>query len=224
MNSCLSDVRTFLNNERKTLEYLSSKISRKGLQEIANAANQSRYTNFNKGLSVYLPWSVPLVTYDDIGRIHVGGVVCCQNGAIDNISYFLAVTRKNSSDGRHRVLRKYHFDYCNPGNSRRTPHPLFHLQMPGKLPPHMPRENYDVSQLNPELSEPRILYLPMSLSLVLHVAFSEFASDDTDNIRKDGRWRNLIKRDQEALWKPYMEKCLEHIDHGRVIFDEAYAT
>lgn len=226
MDACLRDAAAFLENEKKTLVYLSSKHSTRGLGEIANVANIERYkTNTKNGLSIHFSW---LVIHGDSGRfyqVHVGGLVSLEGDKIDNISYFIAIADEESEEGCPRkVLRKYHFDYSHPANTRRNPHPMFHLQLPGKLPPDMPEDKYEDSHLIPELSEPRVFYFPMSLSLVLHMAFSEFMSDDTEAIREDGGWRGLIKRSQETLWKPYMEKCLNHISNGRMVFDEAYAA
>jgi len=221
MNTCLADATAFFDNELDTLNYLSERMGSRELQNIAKAANDARY-RISRGLSILLPWSYIHEDLKQVFELHVGGLASRSQGAIDNISYFLSITREQND--RKRVIRKYHFDYTPPSSRRRTPQPMFHLQLPGELPSEMDADGYVVKHLCPGLSEPRVLYFPMSLALTLHLAFSEFRGPDTEGIRKDGTWRNLIKRDESALWKPYMKACLGHIDHEELVFDEAYVS
>jgi len=222
MNSCHEDVSAFLLRERKTLEYLEGKRSCPMLANMATAAYRSKYNISKAGFSSYLNWSVAHDELDSVYDIHVGGSGSCnKDGALECVSYFFTISEE--IDGKHKVLRKFHFDYTNPANERRRPQPLFHLQFPGELPSWM-EDCYKIDHLDPKLSEPRILYFPMSLSLVLHIAFSEFQDEYTDKIIKDGGWLGLVRADQKMLWKPYMETCLEHISRNRIIFNEAYAT
>ncbi len=223
MDACLEDPSAFIKREKDTLEFLSSKHSKRGLSEIAQAANQARYSIcVATGASVYFSWGIMLNNH--YLTVHVGGLVECSEDNINNISYFMALTEENDNghQKKHTVLRKYHFDYTAPGNERNTHHPMFHLQFPGKLSLHMPVNEYDIAYLSPHLSEPRIFYLPMSLALVLHTAFSEFRYSDTESIRKDAGWHSHVKKSQRALWLPYFKKCHDHIEGGKILLDEAY--
>jgi hypothetical protein len=221
VNTCNEDVASFLLRERKTLEYLAGKTNCPHLSHIVSSANTSRYNILPTGFSSYLKWTVAHDELNAVYDIHVGGSGSCKGNILESVSYFFTITEEK--DGAHRVLRKFHFDYTCPANERRRPQPLFHLQFPGELPSWM-EDDYKTDHLDPKLSEPRILYFPMSLSLVLHIAFTEFRDQYTDKIIKDGGWLGLVKTDQEMLWKPYMETCLDHISKNRIILDEAYAT
>lgn len=222
MDSCLSDADRFLAHEKATLVYLSRFRSSRHLSHIGTAAHQARYNFSDRGFDVDFSWDVVHDERKAIYKVHIGGSATCNcvdtTKSLTDISYYLAITEDMI------VHRKYHFDYTAPSNDGRSPHPIFHLQFAGKLPRHMREKGYAIDHLYPGLSEPRILYLPMSLALVLHIAFSEFVWEDTEKIRKDGGWHDLIGRDQETLWKPYMQKCVEHINRGKLVFDEAYAN
>lgn len=227
MDGCLQDAKSFLKREQATIQFLSSKHSSPGLINIARAAEQARHqVNLTRGANVYLSWPAGHDSSKRKIHVHVGGRVQCENNVIVDISYFMALTADHGSGGQDKrqvVLRKYHFDYTNPKNRRRSPHPVFHLHLTGKLPPEMPSTQYVIDHLYPDLSEPRILYLPMSLALVLHTIFSEFREPDTEKIRNDSDWHAHVKRDQEILWHAYMHKCLEYIGNKDILHDRAYA-
>lgn len=217
MDSCIVNTE-FIKRDMLTLNYLRSKKSKELVGISKFAAEAYINTTEKHGMNAYFEWPVDHATSGKELLIHIGGRIECQEGVINDITYFFAVSENK------KVLRKYHFDYTNRNNPRRLPHPVFHLQLPGMLPPNMLQSGYDVNHLDPKLSEPRILYLPMSLALVMHMAFSEFKNENTDSIIKDGFWQGIIRTDQDALWKKYMEKCINIINNKKLVYDEAYRS
>ena len=141
--------------------------------------------------------------------IHVGGVIGVnKDSVIDNMSYYLCVTRDKADSQKQRVLRKYHFDYASAESRAKRRSSVFHLQYGGKLSPEMQGE-YEDGHMDVWLEEPRVFYLPMSLSLLLHMAFREFPDQYTKKICEDGEWRSIhVHRDQTHLIVPFLETCV----------------
>jgi hypothetical protein len=129
----------------------------------------------------------------------------------NGISHYIAIVCE--SDDNKKVIRKYHFDYTTKKlEEGRQPHPCFHFQYPGELTPALKREVSECGYSDECLSEPRILFFPMSLSLLLNMLFNEFPSDQTDKIKEEAQWRELIRKDEDLLLFPYFEKCFHFKD------------
>ena len=61
----------------------------------------------------------------------------------------------------------------------------------------------------------------MTLSLVLHIAFKEFPTRDTEKLRAEGTWRkNYIGRDQKFCVAPYLTSCVNLIEGDNIVIDE----
>jgi hypothetical protein len=150
--------------------------------------------------------------------------------SFDNITYCLCVARIRAS--RYTVLRKFHFDGAiddGNANSRQQQHPILHLQYCGEMMSFMRDQgcrDTQFQQLHPWLSEPRILFWPMSLALLVDMALHEFPNPESERFRATSEWRSIV-RDQESLVRrPFCEKCVEIIaDKGgrkRTLSDELY--
>ena len=224
MHTCMADLPAFLRREKGSLQYLRDRAANiRNLQDLYLSAYDAliRFKE-DMGMSVILRW--PVIYGSDSGRVlwlYVGGLIESCSG-VTNVSYFLCVAEDASNGNRKRVLRKYHFDFADPTGKRRRPHPVFHLQYPGTLPAGLEPE-LDDRHMDGWLEEPRVFCGPMSLALVLHMAFREFPDEDTERIRNDGTWlREILKRDQECIWRPFYEKCVSLIDNRKIVLDEAY--
>ena len=226
MHTCMTDLPAFLRREKDSLQYLRDKAATIGNlgQLYLSAANALVRFREDMGMSVLLQW--PVLHEPSGGRIlwlYVGGLIE-QCGNVTNVSHFLCVAQDAPSGETKRILRKYHFDYADPAGKRRRPHPVFHLQYPGSLPPGLASE-LDDGHMDGWLDEPRVFYGPMSLALVLQMAFWEFPDEYTDRIRKDGYWLGkILRRDQECLWRPFHEGCASLIASNKIVLDEAYGT
>jgi hypothetical protein len=214
MDACLQDTEAVLERERQTLLWVRNKATKiQRLFELSRSAEDAcRRFDKHAGMGVYLRWQVTSEEHNHFW-IHVGGLIQVSDGAIDNMSYYLCVTRASDASDVQRHLRKYHFDYANPRVRAKRRSSVFHLQYPGKLPGELKGDDFDdetEERMDAWLEEPRIFYLPMSLALLLHLAFREFPDQYTNRLCEDGEWQSIhVHRDQQCLILPYLEKCVE---------------
>ena len=222
MNSVMLDCKRYLDNELKTIEYIKTKCYSGSLISLSNTACKCYdVLKQHKGLNVCFEWKVFSPEYNKEFIINVAGLVVKNNNEIENSSYCISVSEE--SKGTINVLKKFHFDYVSMDSCRRQNHPIFHIQFPGEALPKWKGRNFVVEHLCPKFSEPRIIYKPMSLALVLHIAFIEFPYFEFQKIIEDSAWKNIIRKNQELLWKPYWEKCINYIKHNDLIFEVGYA-
>jgi hypothetical protein len=213
MDACLQDAEAVLERERRTLEWVRNKaVKIQNLVDLYNSAEAAcRRFDKQSGMGVYLRWQVTSGEHSQFW-MHVGGLIRVDDGVIDNMSYYLCVTRADQDSQKQRVLRKFHFDYASPRIRDQRRSSVFHLQYPGNLPPEMKGDDSDdrmEERMDAWLEEPRIFYLPMSLALVLHLAFREFPDQYTNRLCEDGEWQSVhVHRDQKSLILPFMEKCV----------------
>jgi len=224
VHSCMADLQALLGREKETVEWLRNKTATIGnLHELYLSADNA-LLRFRKqfGMSVQLTW--PVTHESGGGRIlwlYVGGLIEWRKGVI-NASYFLCVAADVSGGSKKHVLRKYHFDYAAPVGTRNRPHPVFHLQYPGTLSSELAPE-LDDGHMDAYFEEPRVFCSPMSLALVMHMAFWEFPDECTDRVRKDGYWLNsILTRDQQCMWLPFHRKCVTLMNNRKILLDAAY--
>lgn len=207
MDTCLANAPAIIENDRRTLDWVRNKAATiPSLHSLFASADESmRRFDSRFGTNSYLTWSVLHESGDgSVLRLHVGGLIQLLDNVIDNVSYCLCV----ADDEKKRVLRKYHFDYANRAVRGARRSATFHLQYGGKPLPQMGAE-YDHDHMDGWLEEPRMFFLPMSLSLVLHMAFREFPDEYTNRLCEEGEWRSIhVHRDQTCLIVPFLDKCL----------------
>jgi hypothetical protein len=214
MDECLKDVSAVLERERRTLEWIRSKaVTIHRLMDLYKSAEEAcRRFDAKSGMGVYLKWQTEFEGRNrDPLWLHVGGIIQVANDAIANMSYYLCVTRFDRELQQQRVLRKFHFDYASPAVRSQRRSSVFHLQYPGKLPPEMTADKDEGMEVRMDawLEVPRIFFLPMSLSLVLHLAFREFPDRYTNRLCEDGDWQSVfVHRDQTCLILPYLQDCV----------------
>jgi hypothetical protein len=125
------------------------------------------------------------------------------------VSYVLSICRDIEADDK-KILRKYHFDYVNSKNLL-THIPIYHLQYGGELTPYLRNKSYTDkihgNILHSWLSEPRIIYQPTSLALLLDMIFNEFRSQTNNEILEDPEWRGLISKNEHTILKPFFKNC-----------------
>lgn len=136
-----------------------------------------------------------------------------QDLSYGNISYALGVCRLRSK--RSSILRKFHFDVAT-SLSRRQPHPICHIQYCGEMLNIMSNLGYrdeQLQQLHTKVREPRVFFHPMSLALLVDMALREFPDEMVHkNILRSPEWRNLIRRNEDLMWKKFFETCYQTIN------------
>lgn len=150
--------------------------------------------------------------------------------AYGNISYVLAVCRLRSK--HPSLLRKFHFDVTATDaitTPRRQQHPMCHLQYCGGMIPLMKSmglRDEQLRQMHENLSEPRVFFWPMSLALLVDMAFHEFPDPRSESFRASNEWRGIIRENENLLLLPFYERCVEVIrDSGgqsKTLADEFY--
>jgi hypothetical protein len=163
-------------------------------------------------------------------RLVVASLIKLHKGTFQNVSYCLVVCRLGSKG--FPILRKFHFDitFASGGTKRQSQaHPSCHLQYCGEMLPAMAEMGVlqtQLNQLNPWLSEPRVFYSPMSLALLVDMAFHEFPDERSRKFRERPEWKDLIRKQEALVLKPFYEKCVDVItdthDQKKTLADAFY--
>lgn len=118
------------------------------------------------------------------------------------VTYALSICDRMDNNGSHTLLRKFHFDF-DLNSLKRNDKPIYHIQYGGKPTPMLTELNIDIKDINPWLSSPRINIPPTNLAIMLDVLFTEFPNETTAKIQEDPCWRDLIKTNEEFIFKEY---------------------
>lgn len=163
-------------------------------------------------------------------RLVVASLIEVKKGAFQNVTYCLAVCRLGTKG--LPVLRKFHFDItfaAGTSTTKSQAHPSCHLQYCGEMIPDMANMGVletQLNQLNPWLSEPRLFSSPMSLALLVDMAFHEFPDQPSRKFRDTNAWKDLIRKQEILVLKPFYQKCLDVIidkhDQKKTLADEFY--
>jgi hypothetical protein len=175
----------------------------------------------SNGFDFATHWDVECPSRDC--RIFLGAIVrkAPKRNKILSTSHYISIV-----EGRQpvrRILRKFHFDYVTEDEYRSGKHPRFHVQYGGQLPPAMKLmgvEDKHIDDLFPWVEGPRIFFWPMTLALLMNVAFYEFPTADTDTIRKTSEWLSLVRENERAVLVPFYELCLQFAGKNEFIFSE----
>lgn len=157
-------------------------------------------------------------------RLMLAAFIGLKNGSYSNVTYCLSVCRLQSL----KILRKFHFDVTvsdDTSSPRFQQHPQCHLQYCGKMLPQMIKMGCQPTQLErlyPWLSEPRILFGPMSLALLIDMALHEFPDDRSKKFRASSEWQNLVRSQEMLVLQPFYKKCVDVISKNRTLADEFY--
>lgn len=165
-------------------------------------------------------------------RLFVAARIELDKGAFSNVTYCFAVCRIRSA--RITVLRKFHFDVTGASNKsgrRLQQHPRCHLQYCGEMVPQMATMGCRETQLNqmhPWLSEPRIVFWPMSLALLIDMALHEFPDERSKKFREKPEWRGLVRKQEALVLRRFYQKCVDVIvdtrGNNRTLADEFYIS
>lgn len=138
------------------------------------------------------------------------------NEVCEGISYSLLLTQ--DKDDNIEFLRRFHFDIITKDTYINMPHPVYHLQYGGNLPPHFDnpthKEDYN-NKIHNWLSSPRIFFPPFSLGLIINMLFIEFPDSINKNIINRPEWINLIRYIETELLEPYYLQLYSFIDQRK---------
>jgi len=220
----LPDYQNFIELEDKTLAFIHNRLSHyQRLAHISGLVKQSWSCDKRDIFRFLMYWDVVYMNKDC--RLVLGADVSKekQGPRIANSSHLICII--NGTTKPTKILRKFHFDYITKREDQREPHPRFHLQYCGALSPiaHLNISDKLIKRLDPDVDGPRLFFRPMTLGLLMNIVFHEFPCDDTEKIRRDGAWRNLVRENENLVLVPFYEKCVELAGKKAfVFFDEAY--
>ena len=210
----------FVKLENTTLKLLHDRLSQlKILAHTAGFVKQCWNYNHQSLFRFGFHWNVPYM--DKRCRLFLGADVRKQENGnyIANTSYCMCLVE--GTDRPNKVLRKFHFDYVTARPDQRQAHPRFHLQYCGGFVPAMSALGVSEELMNdllPDVSEPRIFFRPMTLALLMNIAFHEFPGGEIDEIRKRGEWRNLVRENEKVILRPFYSKCANLAGRDNAVF------
>jgi hypothetical protein len=214
-------------NELETLQYIKdSIIFHSYYATLANDASTNYFQLQNASSLKFI--SQMDICFDQrsrrIGNAYIGLDIGSRDDQYSQVSYTLAICSKDRS--RHRLLRKFHFDYALPGVPSRQPHPVFHLQYAGGLFGPLRDLNIQHAHLDAWLSEPRLSFMPMSLALLINIVFKEFPDENAIKVIERAEWRELIRKNEKFLLVPYFKCCHNFMnalnDLGKLLTNDFY--
>jgi hypothetical protein len=212
-SSCFPSPIDFFKNEINTLERISSNpIFKKNFSQLVSDTdyyldrNQKSIQKIRRRASVIFNFDfqsrIDGITINDRpGTAHIGALMKAKKDDYEILSYYFMLCDSE------KVIRKFHFDYTPENIEKRVPCPIFHIQYPGKLSDHLLSLNLAYDHLECGLSEPRISFMPMSLALTINLLFKEFRNEETHRAIEDSTWRELIKKNETDILRPYFRKC-----------------
>jgi hypothetical protein len=225
VETVLPPYKRFVELERRTLKLLCDYLSQWPiLSHTAGPAQRYCYQQHPTRFEFSIHWDVDYA--DQECRLFLGAEVNKQGrgNLVGNASYCICTVQGRQKP--EKVLRKFHFDYITARLDQRAQHPRFHLQYCGGLPPALGAIGVTddlMKELIPAVEGPRIFFGPMTLGLLMNMAFYEFPSDETDAIMERGEWRNLVQENITEILVPYYKRCAELGQKDKVyFFDEVY--
>ncbi len=81
-------------------------------------------------------------------------------------------------------------------------------------------EDKHIEPLLPKIREPRIFCMPVTLGLLINSLFYEFPTDDTEFIKAERCWLNLVRMNEDAVLVPFFQRCAQLAGKDGVIFSE----
>jgi len=179
----------------------------------------------NQGVFAFCThWDVGYMNEDC--RIFLGALVekIPNRNKILYMSYYVCIVEGREAPSK--ILRKFHFDYVTEAGKKKQPHPRFHLQYGGELPPGMKQwgiEDKHIQPLLPKVKQPRIFFVPVTIALLMNAIFYEFPIEDTNYIKKERAWLNLIRDNERKILVPFYEQCAQLAGKdGIVFFEQVY--
>ena len=226
MISILPPLSKFLKNELITLHFLrTSQTVGLYFPQLGSDANDTYFRCKNTRGGFGFASYVDVIHHSRRRRVFLGGTIDGNGSGYANISYSLLVAK--SCDPCDGVLRKFHFDATFPKLKRKQAQPAFHLQYCGKLGSYLQGQGFANSHIEcllPGISEPRIPHAPMSLAMLLDLVLHEFPKGNSQRLRDQSAWREILRDNERLLLQPFHKKCLDILSRqtGQLWAEEFY--
>lgn len=216
-------------NEMETLKFLSQNTDiRAYYSELANdAENAYRWLKAQKIRSgiILLDFEsyMKINVNQEPRRVFIGGFIeLADKKSYKTISYAVAISEKFQPS---KVIRRFHFDYDDGSDvASRSAKPFYHLQYGGKISSRMQDEGFkDEHNLHsdPEFSEPRISYFPMSLIFLVYMALKEFDREHADMLSKP-EWRARMRNSEKLMLERFYKTCCKAFSKNQSVLMDYY--
>jgi len=219
--------------DKATLKFLRcSAIIANNFPQLTQSANATYATvNIDHGMLSFesqLSLQMEQASTSTPREVYIGALIGVKSKKLyDNVCYSVAIGE--SGTPRKRLLRKFHFDYEDPGNrNTREPKPSFHLQFCGELSPGLKQAGYGddhVGHLCPWLSKPRVPFMPMSLALLLNMILLECRqTPEAHKVLEAPEWRGVVETNEDKILKPFFRDCAKFVNgpKRRLLTNEFY--
>ena len=147
--------------------------------------------------------------------VTLGGYFFCNSNSLTRATYSVEIFESVVNAGPKKIISRLHFDYASRNEPNASMHPVFHIQMWGKLPGHL--DNLGVKYQTPEnsaISCPRVPFAPLSLALFLNMMIKELGNDKLRRLLESQKWRELVKRHEQKILVPFFKRLQECIGSG----------
>ncbi len=127
--------------------------------------------------------------------VRIGAYVKFKNKALMAQTYWIEVFGSEDSEKlKNKVIYRFHFDVAVPGEINKKDHPIYHIQIGGKV-----SEAQYATQDMKHWSIPRIPYVPLSLAMFLEIVLREFGDDVVKRFVKSKEWNNMLLNNQKVM-------------------------
>jgi hypothetical protein len=123
------------------------------------------------------------------------------------------IRKKIMESGCRRVMSRFHFD-VKSSNTKRHLEPFSHFHIGGES------EDQEFCWLHNKIKIPRFPHPPMDLILLSELILASFFHDESEELRNDPFWKDMIRFSQDCFLKPYFTECNHVINN----FDKDHST
>lgn len=210
--------------EKDTLKIISEIAEFANYEGLYQLANNWRNQFTSNNIDIYFGLAMDIRLRADAHKtvlkrsIYMGMLASSANThpELSNSTYSLVICEDDKE--KSKIIRKIHFDYehANLIQQSSEKKPSFHIQICGKLSPHLKKIGYedaDIEAFSPGFEKPRIPSMPICLAILINWVLLEFDCDKTaKRILMNDQWRKHVADAERKILKPYFKNGLEFLE------------
>lgn len=207
-------------NVLRNSKYVQEECSRTNLQTVFSQSMGDGFSTAN------LYFQFRSSVFDSKSHeVCLGCYFLCDSSVLKQASYSVEICQLSQRGGMspNKVVSRMHFDYASRTEPNACQHPVFHVQMWGKLPRHLRDKgiNYE-NEDNSAISYPRVPFAPLSSALFLNMMIKELGSDNLRKLLKVPAWDELIKRHERKILAPFFDRLKDCLAAGSHVSEFYY--
>lgn len=131
--------------------------------------------------------------------------------SFNSLEFNIVVYGTNINNIQSELAYSLHFDrHIEGGHEPDEVHPIYHFQYGGRK---VKEKDIDYGQAL-FMDTPRIMHHPMDIFLGLDFLLSNFFPTTWRNLKKDGRYNNIIRKYQKYFVYPYFKIIANHFEES----------